>query len=276
MADFSDVENTLVEILSGIIYPNGIDQESIVNTDVRIFRGWPIPANLGADLKANIINVSVNKIRGMERVTTRFDISWQTLSINSPTLTATVQAGNPYTITLGGTVSVYQTIMVLYNGSPFPYVVQEDDTLSTISTNIASNISGASATDNVISFSAAWSLIARVGVTGTAIRETKRQEDVFSITFWTPNFSLRDSICSAVDAALSALIRITLPDGYYARIRYMGSPPEDNAQKAHLYQRSLNYAVEFATTLTEKDYTITDPFVNLTVGPIGEVNIPQP
>lgn len=272
MADFSDVENTLVTTVAGIVYPNGISMPSIVNTDVRIFRGWPTPANLDADLKGGKINIGISKIRGMERVTTRFDTTYQTLSVNSPTLTATVAKGNPYTITISGTVSVYQTVMILYNGKSFPYVVQANDTLSTIATNIAALISGASAVGAVVSVPAAYSLIARIGTTGTGIRETKRQEVVFSVTAWAPTFALRDSICSAVDSALSGIVRFILSDGYYAHIKYMGSPPDDSMEKAHLYQRALHYAVEFATTQIQTDYTITDPITNVTAAQTGNIS----
>lgn len=264
MADISDVQNTLVTLVANAVYPNGTSQPSVSGSDIRIFAGWPIPANLDADLAAGKANVSIYATN-IERVTTRFDMSWQELSINTPTLTAIVDSSGTR-VTIGGTAATSQSVMIILNGTGYAYAVQINDTLNSIATNTAALIPGATVSNNVITVSNAYSLIARIGVTGTGIRELKRQERVFWIITWAPTPSARDIIASAIDVALSATIRIALLDGYYARLRYIGTTPTDDIEKENLYKRSLSYAVEYATTQTETEYSVTDPYVNLIGG----------
>jgi len=276
MADLSDVESTLVTQIASIVYPNGTSQPSIVNTDVRIYPGYPIPANLEADLKAGKVNICVNALPGMERKTTRFDTAYQTLSVNTPTLTATV---NNNTVTIGGTVSANnpQSVMVIANGKGYAYGVLNTDTPSTIAAALAALIPGAVAVGAVITIAAIYSLVARIGVTGTGIREVKRQQMVFDIRVFAPPSSpipstLRDSLISAIDAQLSYMVRLVLPDGYYAGIQYQGSRKDDGVQKQNCYMRSLHYQVEFATTQTETEYTITDPYCNVSAAQTGLIS----
>ncbi len=59
MADLADVEDTLVDFIVGILYPNGTAASSALGAMCRVFRGWPLPAGLNADLAAGIVNVTV-------------------------------------------------------------------------------------------------------------------------------------------------------------------------------------------------------------------------
>lgn len=267
MADLTDVENTLVTLAANAVYPNGTSQPSVAGVDVRIYPGWPLPANLDADLAAGKANVSIYP-SPQEHVTTRFDKQYQQLSMNAATLTATVNNAGT-TVTIGGAASTPQSVMVIVNGTGYAYAVQANDTLISIATNIAALIPGANSAGAVITISGAHSLIARIGVTGTSIREVKRQERVFWIITWAPTNIIRASIASAIDVVFAATERLSLPDGYYARLRPMGTRESDDPQKAHLYRRDLMYAVEYATTQTETDYAITDPITNITSGQTG-------
>ena len=55
MADISDVTTFLAQTVGAIVYPNGIAQPSVINMDVRIYEGWPIPAQLDLDVGGKVL-----------------------------------------------------------------------------------------------------------------------------------------------------------------------------------------------------------------------------
>jgi hypothetical protein len=270
MADLSDVMTVLVNLAQTAVYPNGTNSPSVAGIDVRIFSGWPIPANLDSDLKAGKANVSVYPT-SMERNTTRFETNWQISTVNASTLTLTVSNSN--ILTVGGTVSVPQTCMVIVNGTGYAYAVQANDTLNTIASGISALIAGSSATGAVVTIPSAHILTANLSVTGTSIKEVKRQERVFATTVWAPTDAIRTSLASAIDILFAATIRIILPDNFYAHIKYHASHQTDIVEKYVCYKRDLMYAIDYATTQTELDYTIADSYMNsIDIGPTGQIN----
>jgi hypothetical protein len=269
MADLSDVMTTLVNLAQTAVYPNGTGSPSVANVDVRIFPGWPIPASLDADLASGKANVSIYPT-SMERNTTRFDLEWQDSIINPATLTLKV---NNNTVTVVGTVSIPQTCMVIVNGIGYAYSVQANDTLTTIAQGISVLISGSSSIGAVVTIPSAHSLVGNISTSGVGVQEVKRQERVFMISAWCPSDPIRTSIASAMDVLFSSTERITLPDNYFARIKYVNSHQTDMIEKYRCYRRDLNYAVEYATTKTQSEYTIADSYINsIDGGPVGQVN----
>lgn len=260
MANISDVENALVNIAQTVIYPNGIGNPSIAGVDVRIFPGWPIPANLDADLTAGKANVSIFPTT-IERNTTRFSLDWEDQSITAATLALSLDDED---ITVSGIVSIPQTCMVVYNNTPYSYAVQSNDTIDSVATNIANLIPGASATGAVITTTGAYQLSANISTEGSSIQEIKRQSRVFRITIWAPSDTIRTTLESALDVNYAINRRITMPDLFIAYVVYSGTHVHDSAEKANLYRTDLLYTVEYATTNTETDYTIAYPFANVT------------
>lgn len=259
MADLSDVQNTLVNLIQTAVYPNGTGNPSIINAGVRIYAGWPIPAGLDSDLSNGISNINVFTTN-MERNTTRFQTDWQDSLINTATITLTV-SGN--TITVGGTISTPQTCMVQASGGSYVYTVLNTDTLNSVAAGIAALIAGATSMGSIVTLPASYYRIsARVGVTGTSARELKRQERVFQICVWSNTDANRTTLASAIDVLFAALERISLPDNFSARIKYISSTVIDDTEKQKIYRRDLRYSVEYATTQLETDYTITDSYIN--------------
>lgn len=265
MADLSDVESVFVSTIAQIIYPNGTANPSIVNAGCRIYRGWPIPANLDTDLAAGMINISVYP-QDIEQRMTRYPDDWQELSNNAPALTLTV-SGN--TITVGGTVSSPLNAAALVNGAGYVYAVQPGDTLNSIATGLAALINAvtpATSTGPVITIAGAKQLAALAGGFGTIIRETKRQKRNFLITFWCPTPALRDAIVPPVDQALADIEFFLLPDGSSARLLYERSPVTDRVERQGLYRRDLAYSVEYATTDSQAAPQLIAQIINLTGG----------
>src|SRR5258708_28535358 len=94
MSDLSDVEQASVNTITGLVYPTGSANPSAVLNDSmapmpgRIYRGWPISANLDADLAAVIMNISVYARNGTQQNTTRFHPHYHTVTPETATLAA--------------------------------------------------------------------------------------------------------------------------------------------------------------------------------------------
>ncbi len=263
MADLSDVENVLVCLITQIVYPYGTAAASIAGHHCRVFRGWPIPAGLDADLKADVVNVSVFPA-DTEKNATRFSTDWIELQTPRITMTATVAAT---IVTFGGKACCPLNAAVTVNDKAFVYPLQATDTPTTVATALAALINPTfAATSNgpVLSIPGAVKLEARLGTVGTIIQEVKRQQKGFRITVWCNSPLVRDAVSSALDAALAQLTDIALTDGSTGRIRYQRTRTIDTAQKSMLYRRDFEYSVEYPTTVTRRVATIVAEQANVT------------
>lgn len=275
MADLSDVSAALVNLIAATVYPNGTGNASVAGVPVRVYAGWPNPAQLDADLRAAtpVCHVSVFP-QAAEKNTTRYPTDWKPVTVNTPTLTLTI-AGQ--TVTVGGTVPASNNphnVVVLANGKAYVYTVLVSDTLASIAAALAAliavDIATTSAAGPVITLpNTARILAARVGITGTALREVRRQERGFQIGIWADTPTHRDAIAGLIDPVLAFTTFLTMPDGTGARLVYKSSMISDALQKDRLYRRDLMYSVEYATTLTEVETQISQDQVNLSAAASG-------
>lgn len=265
MADLQDVCNTLVMLAAGTLYPNGTSQPSIASADVAVYVGWPSPDQLDIDLARGKVHVSVFPLPGMEANTTRFPQVMQQVqpTIPAPNLTLTV-SGNR--ITVGGTINPGEAASALVNYQGYSYGISASDTLATVAAGLAAKIPNASASGNVITIGKVFDIGASVSVPVEMQQEIARQTHQIGITVWSPNPALRTAIAGAVDNFLkqSAQARILLPDNTLARLIYKGTIFSDSPSKAGLFRRDLRYEVEYVTSQSEIDNTVTFFGVNVT------------
>ena len=254
MADLSQIETALVSTITQVVYPSGTGNPSIAGAPCKIYRGWPIPANLDRDLAAGAINISVYPLDNEQKVT-RFPREWQAVSIPTPSLTLTTSGT---TVTVGGTPSSPLNAAVGVDGSSYLYAVQPHDTTTSIATGLASLIPGASNSGPVVTIPNAYSLSAFVGGFGTVVRETKRQKRGLQVAFWCPDPTARDQVVPPVDAALADVDYLNLPDGTVARLIYERTRVSDRVEREGLYRRDLMYSAEYATTDAEAVAQIRD------------------
>lgn len=258
MADISDVMQTIAENLVTPIYPDGLLEPSVCGVQVTIETGWPIRSQLDKDLSDGKAHVSVfptNK----ERVMTKFERNFQSLTFTAPTITLTVSG---QTVTVDGTIQVPQTVMLIVNGIGYAYAIQESDTVDSIATNTAALISGASAVGNIITISSAFRLVARLSTPYTASQEIARVDRVFMISCWCPTPQIRAILGPAIDVYMKQNFKIILLDNYYAQVFYDSTGYIDSLEKQRIYREDLNYKIQYATTVTEEFYSIADPYVN--------------
>ncbi len=249
MADLSDVEAAILQIIEGFIYPDGADRPSITGAFTKVFRGWPIPTQLEEDLRNGEVNVSVFP-QDTESKTTRYQQDWQALTQPANGLILTVSGT---TITLSGTVTPGNVGAVI-NGKPYVYQVQPTDSLQSIAAGLSGLIdrdTPSSVNGATVTIPNAYRIETRAGGIGTIIRELRRQKRGFQVTVWCSTPDQRDITASAIDSALAAIDYIPLPDGTDGRLLYERSHVEDRSQEENLYRRDLFYSVEYGTTQTQ-------------------------
>lgn len=248
MADQSDVETALVALVSAALYPNGTGADSVPGMPCRIYRGWPNPTALDADLAAGRINVTIFAGEAATELTTRYPEEWEVSPV-VPTLTATVSG---ISVAFAGSADAGQAAGLLVDGKPYAYRVVANDTPALVAANLAAlvradrivTLSGA-----ILTIPGAGDLLARVVADAPAMREIRRQRQNFRLTCWCPTPASRDAAAVAIDSAFAAMNFITLADTSVARIRYAASTVFDQSQDASLYRRDLLYNVEYATTV---------------------------
>jgi len=266
MADISDVSVSLASLISQTLYPNGTAAASVPGFMVTVMHGWPSQDALDTALRAGRAVVSVFPT-DIERNTTRYMKDWHVSVPPVQTLTATL-AGQ--TITIGGTVTTPQNVMVMVGGIPYVYAVQASDTLTGIATGLAALIPGSSSLGPVITCPAlSMPTAARVGAGGTSLQIVRNQERVMMLSVWANSPAHRDAVAQPIDLALAQISFLTMSDQTQARIIYRGSRIDDSQQKAKLYRRDLNYSVDYATTVTEAEMQITQTQLNIKAAVAG-------
>lgn len=259
MPDLSQVLTTVTLLVEQAVYPDGTSQPSVAGVQVTIEEGWPISSQLDKDIAAGNAHVSVfptNK----ERVITKFERVFQANQQTVATLTATVSG---QTVTIGGTVAVSQSVMVIVNqeySQGYGYQVLITDTLDSIASSIANLIPGATSLGPVVTISTAFDIIARIATQYTASEELSRQDREFIITVWAPDPNIRFLLGSAIDVFFKENYRIILSDNYYGQVFYDHVEEVDMLEQQTIYRRNLFYIIQYPTTLTKTYTTITDPY----------------
>ena len=248
MADQSDVEVALAGLAGAALYPGGLAAPCAVPGAVaRIYRGWPLPAALDADLAAGFANVSITALDGGE-VTTR----WSGEVLSTPVAAALHASVTGWTVTFSGVALEGQVAAVIAGRAAAAYRTRPGDTPDGVAAALARLLvpqRAAYANNAVLTVPNARRLLARVEADAPVLRTTRRQQRHFKITCWCADPLTRDAVGSAIDAALSGIGFLALADGTSGRLLAVSSAVSDRWEDAALYRRELVYSVEYATTI---------------------------
>ncbi len=249
MADLADVESALVDLATAALYPGGLAEPSSVGADCRIYRGWPAPASLDADLRAGRVNATVFPDSAPGQAVTRYNSEWRGTP-GTPTLLGSV-VGN--TVAFTGTADIGQLAGIEIDNRTFVYRTEVGDTPYAVAANLASMIRQVRIVHlvgNTVSIPGAANIVVRTAVDSPTLREVRRQSHDLRISFWCPTPALRDAAAATVDLALAALTFIVLPDTGRGRLCYKNTAIFDQSQSAILYRRDLIYTVEYPTIVS--------------------------
>lgn len=264
MADLSEVSEALVSVIAQAVYPCGTDQPSVTQRAVRIFPGWPESQQLEQDLAQQVVQVSVFP-RAQEQSSIPVSASWEPLTISEPTLTATVKGE---TVTLSGTATAAQTVIVIADKTDVAYQCQVNETLEHIAQALAQKLQAkrpATADGSCLTIPHVYRLEACISTAGIRLRMLGYRTKSFQITVWAADFKQRESIASVIDLALARHFRLSLPDDTVALLRYRSSIDNDDFQTQRLYRRDLFFDVSYALTEAASDVTMMSPVIRTDV-----------
>lgn len=248
MADLAGIEEALVAFITQTLYPDGTAEPSSVGAECRVYRGWPSPSGLNADLGAGITNITVFPSPTVSRALPPLPIVYET-GVAPPAFTA-VASGNA--VSFIGTPATSHCVGLLVDRIPYVYRPQRGGTASTVAAEMASLIQVdrvAHLSGSTLTVPGAATVIARVVADRTSLREVRRQERDFVIGCWCPSPSLRDLVAGTVDVAICTIPFLGLTDGSSGRVVYRDTSQYDQAQNALLYRRDLVYAIEYPTVI---------------------------
>jgi hypothetical protein len=284
VADLSDVTAYLASAAAAAVYPNGSSSPSVAAMDVRIFEGWPIPDQLDLDVAGKVLsgsppeplprtngpaaNVSVYPMAGTGIHV--YQISDETYVVTPVSFGLSVaQVGNTITVTGQPHTGEYLTLIA---DDSFVYSLTGASTtalLASLATAAQVNYPSASSTATTLTIPAGRSLVVRQGGIATLGKVTHRQRQSIMVTVWAPTRVARNALASAIDVAIKANIKVSMPDTSQALIIYSRTNQSDEMQAATVYRRDLIYDVEYATLLQFPGYVVTS--MNVTVTAIGAI-----
>jgi hypothetical protein len=247
MADQSDVANALLALAASAVYPGGLAAPSVAGVPVRLYRGWPDPETLAADLRNGAAQISIFPEPEGEVNTTRYLPAAHRIPRLTPPLVASVSGT---TATFSGSVAAGVLAGLLVDGASFVYVAQANDTPALVAAALALQVMAvrpAYAQGASVTVPGALHLIARTAAPYPMTQELKRQRQKFRLTGWCPSPELRDALMPALDQALAATPFLALADGSAARLRFVASRSSDQDEMAFLYRRDLIYSAEYPT-----------------------------
>jgi hypothetical protein len=287
VADQSDVEQALVNLITTILYPTPPTQLSVspvINATCRIFRGWPVKSSLDADLAAGVANISVISRPGTARPATRYvGTPVTTVSTPSPTLTVAV-AGN--VVTWGGTGGALQITGVQVGTGPnastgYAMRLLASDTPTTVAARFAAGIPGASISGSAVTIPTNLPVKALVEADVITSTEERRQDEEFQITISVATPALRDVIGSVLDLAFAQTPWLTVAEALGTqssnRMTFKSHSLSDRPENADLFVRMIFMSVNYAKTLVvgtplamfiDHNYHINGPSTNFVVGPV--------
>jgi len=251
MADQSDVEATLANLVTSVLYPQGAGAASVLGSVCRIFRGWPNPAALDADLAASRLTITISPDPGQFRISSRYIDPPLALDPVTPSLALAVSR---QTVTFSGQPNPGQLAGLLVDNAAYVHRTVAGDTLPLVAAILGSYIRTrrvALVTGSSLTIPGAGSIIARVVADQPAISETRRQQQGMRVACWCPNPTTRDTVAALIDSALSQMPFVILPDTTSARLRLTNTITFDQSQNANLFRRDLLFTVEYATTVTQ-------------------------
>ena len=195
---------------------------------------------------------------------TRFRQEWIENVVSPATLTATL-IGN--SVTIGGTVSIPQAVMIVVNNIGYAHQVLNTDTLDSIASALGLLIPNSTVLNNVITINGAFSIIPRITQYGIASKEVKRQEVNFNFITWAASRDTRTAVSDVIEVGLGQLSRFLITtDNYWAPIVYSGVKDHEELQKSiPIYRRDLMFRIEYPTIIENQFPTITDTIENIEI-----------
>ena len=240
MADLADVMDLLETIVVGAVYPNGTDQSSVSGSTISVGQGWPIAKDVDAAMAASTTLVSVYA----EPSTTSPAVTpINTYYTAVAAVPGTQVAVNEAVVTLSGTPTAGEVVVLLVDGVPYPYSVRAGDTPTTVAAALYALVqpthpdvitNGAS-----VEIDSSKYLSCAVSALGKVAHKLHTQRSQFQIVVWSPSPADRTAVARAVDVAVKTLVRRPVADTTSVLLSYQGTNLRDKEENEGVFRRDV-------------------------------------
>lgn len=274
MADETDVEIALAQLIAADLYPNGPGGAGAPPYPTKVYAGWPVAGRLEKDLKNGMVHVSVYAVPGV--VSDPGQIMDTAPAVIVPPVKGLTVGGTTQAITFTGTPTLGEYASVIIQGKGYSYKAGAGDTASTVAAGLAALISavhpGTYAIGSTLFLNPGPDGTVRTGAPVTMGQRIHRQRQQIRVITWAATPEARTAIAKRVDLAVKRVNVIELPDTTQALITATGAGPQDGFQLEGIYRRDLMLSATFDTLDTYTAYEITH--VDLDIQPMAPVSNP--
>lgn len=255
MADISDVEGKIAELIAGAIYPNGVSNASAIGAGARIYPGWPDSKNLDADLQSGIVNVSVFPMHGNVQTVPQNIGPEQVLTPAQHGISASIDGS---TVSFSGAPTAGEYVTLLIASKSYSRVgVSLADILNQLLGDIVADFPGSTLSGTTLTIHNGAADDVRSGAPGVMVRGIRRIVQPFTITIWAPSPDLRHQAGSLVNNTLINSYRASLSDSSHLRLYYYRTDEWDNRENVLLYRRDLVFYADYMVTEQYPGYEVT-------------------
>lgn len=247
MADLSDVEAKLAELVAAAIYPNGTSGASAIGAAARIYPGWPVAQYLDADLAKGFVNISVFPNRGTPP--NAVQVNSEPIMLTPPVHGLTV-THNDRDVTVTGTPGYGEFVTILLKNRVYSRGgASAEEILAALRDDLTESYpGGATLSGSTLTVGQPDDIIVRVGARARMVETLRRIIQQFTVTIWAPSPELRHTVGALVNETLINAYRVPMADKSHLRCAYARTEEWDNRESAQLYRRDLVFNVDYAVT----------------------------
>jgi hypothetical protein len=289
MASIDSCLDALVNIIKTVVATQ--DDEHFV------YKGWPQPEELEADIVACRPNISVYCSDHGERVSMvgaqPFVVTTEpTTALAAAVSSAKLTGGSPTTsssgtLTFTGT-STPGTIMIVEIGGLYvPVSPPQNATMAVVANTVANALNASTAFNALHAAVAAANVVTitktlvgadgdsknlgvKIGGTGEMTAVTRKQTAPVEVHVWAYDNDSRRNFADAVDDVLADTGFLLLDDGTTARLMYKGTAQTDAEIRHGVYRRILRYTVEYVRTKTVPVVSVLETLTTITAHGPGQ------
>lgn len=265
MADESDVDAAIVDVIDAAIYPRGPRLPSAIGIQCKVYPGWPVSAALEADLKDSVTNISVFAVPSSASDTGQPFLTED--AVITPAVHGLAASVVGPTITFTGAPGPDEYATAVIGGTGYTYLTQTGDSAAQVALGLAAELSaafpGTTATGAAVRVATNRDVILRLGAPAVMGTRIHRQRQQFRVVIWSPSPEDRTKVARFVDVALKRNLTLRLPDTTMALLTYQGTNPADTYELNGLYRRDLIYNATYDTLDTYQVFEVTSVGVDL-------------
>ena len=249
MADASQMSQVLAYVCAGILYPDGLEKPSLTGRQTVVRRGWLLPSDIFAaqNIRGHTDYVTVTMAaQRRAAVPEPLGRPWHVQARILPTVSV-LQAGQAVQVVFPKNMAPSGVVGLWYEGArqtTAAYAVTAQDTPDSVAAALAKQLPHGVADGAVVSVPDV-SLLGNVVGYGESVRVSRRQSQLYRVSVWTADASVRDEIGLSLDMALAEKSWISTLDGRQAQLKFVSVEDVDAMQNQAIYRRDYLYELIF-------------------------------